>query len=46
MAELLIANCVMKERMKQYKTAGVRWQVVWYVLLATGCLRDMLRADG
>lgn len=32
MAELLIANCVMKERMKKYHTAGVRWQVVWCVL--------------
>lgn len=29
MSELLIANCHMPERMKVYKTPGVRWQVLW-----------------
>jgi hypothetical protein len=29
LAELLIANCVMPERLRKYGTHGVRWQVLW-----------------
>jgi hypothetical protein len=29
LAELLIANCYMPERLEHYKTSGIRWQVLW-----------------